>query len=237
MYGLKKFDLLIISGYKKNKFTITKIVKTDHERLKTLAWWSYDPSLTALVVKKMRYGEQKKEDIEKIKQESLEKKEEKKSEWSPRTSENDIASLSEDIWESENEDNGESEEMLSEDSLELTENEEQNDSLSDEEESEESFESNREETSEENSGTPSEKTSEGTPEGKTEQPENTTSPQLEIQISYLSNIIMFQLSGVIKSNPGNIPILLKGVQGENAEKIVSVTPEALERIKNLLHLS
>lgn len=240
MYGLKKFDLLIISGYKKNKFTITKIVKTDHERLKTLAWWSYDPSLTALVVKKMRYGEQKKEDIEKIKQESLEKKEEKKSEWTPRTSENDIASLSEDIWESENEDNGESEEILSEDSLELTENEEQTDSLSDEEEPEESFESNHEETSEENSGTVSEKTSEGTLEGKTEEPENTTSPQLEIQISDLSNIVMFQLSGVIKSNPWNVPILLKGVQGgntENTEKIVSVTPETLERIKNLLHLS
>ncbi len=127
--------------------------------------------------------------------------------------------------------------MISGDSLELTENEEQTDSLSDEEEAEEPFESNREETSEENSGTVSEKTSEGTPEGKTEEPGNTTSPQLEIQISNLSNIIMFQLSGVIKSNPGNIPILLKGVQGENTEKIVSVTPEALERIKNLLHLS
>lgn len=85
--------------------------------------------------------------------------------------------------------------------MELTENEEQTDSLSDEEESEESFESNHEETSEENSGTPSKKTSEGTPEGKTEEPENTISPQLEIQISDLSNIVMFQLSGVIKSNP------------------------------------
>ena len=126
--------------------------------------------------------------------------------------------------------------MIPEDSLELSENEEQNDSLSDEEESEESFESNREETS----GTVSEKTSEGIPEGKTKEPENTTSPQLEIQISDLSNIIMFQLSGIIKSNPGNVPLLLKGVQGgntENTEKIVSVTPEALERIKNLLHLS
>ena len=130
--------------------------------------------------------------------------------------------------------------MLSEETSEFTENEEQTDSLSDEEESEESFESNHEETSEENSGTVSEKTSEGTPEGKTEEPENATSPQLEIQISDLSNIIMFQLSGVIKSNPGNIPLLLKGVQGGNTgntEKIVSVTPEALERIKNLLHLS
>ena len=48
---------------------------------------------------------------------------------------------------------------------------------------------------------------------------------------------MFQLSGIIKNNPGDIPLLLKGIQGENPEKIVSVSPDAFERIKNLLHHS
>ena len=48
---------------------------------------------------------------------------------------------------------------------------------------------------------------------------------------------IFQLSGIIKNNPWNIPIILKGVKGENTEKEMLVTPEALERIKDLLNHS
>lgn len=65
--GLEKFDLVIVHGYKKNRISINKIIKTDHEKLKSLAGGSYDPGDTVVKVKKARYGEQRKADIERIK--------------------------------------------------------------------------------------------------------------------------------------------------------------------------
>jgi hypothetical protein len=70
--GLEKFDLVIIHGFRKNNRTqITKIIKTTHNKLKELAGGSYDPADTVVKVKKARYGEQKKLDLEKIKAEAI----------------------------------------------------------------------------------------------------------------------------------------------------------------------
>lgn len=64
---LSKFDLIIVHGYKKNRIMISKVIKTTHEKLKLLAGWSYNPEETVVKVKKLRYWEQKKADLERIK--------------------------------------------------------------------------------------------------------------------------------------------------------------------------
>jgi len=76
--GLQKFDLLIIhgqgreyeskrTGERKCALQISKIIKTSRERLQSLAGGSYSPEDTVVKVKKARYGEQKKADLERIK--------------------------------------------------------------------------------------------------------------------------------------------------------------------------
>lgn len=68
-YGLSKFDLVIVSWRKKNRIQISKIVKTSREKLKELAWGSYDEKDTVSEVKKARAGEQQQLNIERIKAE------------------------------------------------------------------------------------------------------------------------------------------------------------------------
>ena len=68
-YGLTKFDLVIVSWRKKNRIQISKIVKTSREKLKELAWWSFDENDTVSAVKKARAGEQQQLNIERIKAE------------------------------------------------------------------------------------------------------------------------------------------------------------------------
>ena len=68
-YWLEKFDLVIVSWRKKNRIQISKIVKTSREKLKELAWGSYDEKDTVSSVKKARAGEQQQLNIERIKAE------------------------------------------------------------------------------------------------------------------------------------------------------------------------
>ena len=68
-YWYQKFDLVIVSWWKKNRFQVTKIVKTSREKLKELSWTSYDEKETVFEVKKARAGEQQQLNIERIKAE------------------------------------------------------------------------------------------------------------------------------------------------------------------------
>ena len=68
-YWLQKFDLVIVSWWKKNRIQISKIVKTSREKLKELAGGSYDEKDTVSAVKKARAGEQQQLNIERIKAE------------------------------------------------------------------------------------------------------------------------------------------------------------------------
>ena len=70
-YWLQKFNLVIVSWRKKNRIQISKIVKTSREKLKELAWWSYDENDTVAYVKKARAGEQQQLNISRIKAEIL----------------------------------------------------------------------------------------------------------------------------------------------------------------------
>jgi len=70
-YWLSKFDLVIVSWRKKNRIQISKIVKTSREKLKELAWGSYDDKDTVSEVKKARAGEQQQLNIERIKAEII----------------------------------------------------------------------------------------------------------------------------------------------------------------------
>jgi len=74
-YWLEKFDLVIVSWWKKNRIQISKIVKTSREKLKELAWGSYDEKDTVSAVKKARAGEQQQLNIERIKAEIAEQNE------------------------------------------------------------------------------------------------------------------------------------------------------------------
>lgn len=67
-----RFDLVILYGSKNNgRVYLDKIIKTDYETLVKLAGGKYDPEWTVARAKKERYGDQKHEEIEKIKAESL----------------------------------------------------------------------------------------------------------------------------------------------------------------------
>ena len=68
-YWLEKFDLVIVSWWKKNRIQISKIVKTSREKLRELAWDAYDDKATVSSVKKARAGEQQQLNIERIKAE------------------------------------------------------------------------------------------------------------------------------------------------------------------------
>ena len=68
-YWLQKFDLVIVSWWKKNRIQISKVVKTSREKLKELAWGSYDENDTVSAVKKARAWEQQQLNIERIKAE------------------------------------------------------------------------------------------------------------------------------------------------------------------------
>ena len=66
-----RFDLVILYGSKNNgRVYLDKIIKTDYETLVKLAGGKYDPEWTVARAKKERYGDQKHEEIEKIKAES-----------------------------------------------------------------------------------------------------------------------------------------------------------------------
>lgn len=68
----KKFDLIILYGSKPTgRIYIDKIVKTDYETLMRLAGGKFDPERTVVRAKKERYGQQKAQEIEKIKAEQL----------------------------------------------------------------------------------------------------------------------------------------------------------------------
>lgn len=67
-----KFDLVILYGSKKNgRVYLDKIIKTDYDTLIKLAGGKYDPEWTVARAKKERYGDQKNEEIEKIRSEAL----------------------------------------------------------------------------------------------------------------------------------------------------------------------
>ena len=68
-YWYQKFDLVIVSWWKKNRFQVAKIVKTSRKKLKELSWTSYDEKETVFEVKKARAGEQQQLNIERIKAE------------------------------------------------------------------------------------------------------------------------------------------------------------------------
>ena len=74
-YWLTKFDLVIVSWWKKNRIQISKIVKTSREKLKELAGGSYDEKDTVSAVKKARAGEQQQLNLERIKAEIAEQNE------------------------------------------------------------------------------------------------------------------------------------------------------------------
>lgn len=56
----KKFDLLIISWYKWRSTSIDKIIKTSRESLVRQSWEKYDPTMTVVKAKWLRFGEMKK---------------------------------------------------------------------------------------------------------------------------------------------------------------------------------
>ena len=70
-YWFQKFDLVIVQWRKKTRIQISKITKTSREKLKELAWWSYDEKDTVSSVKKARAGEQQQLNIERIKSEII----------------------------------------------------------------------------------------------------------------------------------------------------------------------
>ena len=68
-YWFQKFDMVMVFWWKKNRIQISKIVKTSHERLKQLAWWSYNESDTVSAVRKARAWEKRQLDFNRIKAE------------------------------------------------------------------------------------------------------------------------------------------------------------------------
>ena len=68
--NFQKFDLIILYGSKSNgRVYIDKLVKTSYEKLKKLAGWRFDPERTVVRAKKERYGDIKKQELERIKAE------------------------------------------------------------------------------------------------------------------------------------------------------------------------
>ena len=79
---LEKFDVVIVHGFwttyenkktweKRQRLNVSKIIKTTHEKLKSLAGGSYSLDDTVVSVKKARYGEQKQLNLEKIRAQTL----------------------------------------------------------------------------------------------------------------------------------------------------------------------
>ncbi|MFZ2150516.1 MAG: DNA polymerase III subunit alpha [Candidatus Absconditicoccaceae bacterium] len=66
----KKFDILIISGYKGRSISIDKIIKTSRDNLVKQSGERYDPEMTVVKAKGMRFGEMKKA-LEEVKIEKL----------------------------------------------------------------------------------------------------------------------------------------------------------------------
>ena len=70
VFNLQRFDLIILYGSKNNgRVYIDKLIKTSYEKLKKIAWWRFDPERTVVRAKKERYGDIKKQELEKIKAE------------------------------------------------------------------------------------------------------------------------------------------------------------------------
>ena len=70
VFNLQRFDLIILYGSKNNgRVYIDKLIKTSYEKLKKIAWWRFDPDRTVVRAKKERYGDIKKQELEKIKAE------------------------------------------------------------------------------------------------------------------------------------------------------------------------
>ena len=93
-YWLEKFDIVMVYGWKKNRIQISKIVKTSHEKLKELAWSSYNEADTVISVKKARAWEQQQLNIDRIKAEIAEKNE-KIVENDMKATENDLENIGE----------------------------------------------------------------------------------------------------------------------------------------------
>lgn len=69
---LKKFDLVIVHGSKRNeRVFLDKLITTDYESLVLLAGGKFDPERTVARAKKERYGQERSEEIEKIKSEKI----------------------------------------------------------------------------------------------------------------------------------------------------------------------
>lgn len=61
LLDFKKFDILIIHWYKSRSLSIDKIIKTSRENLIKKAWTKYDPEMTVIKAKWLRFGEIKKQ--------------------------------------------------------------------------------------------------------------------------------------------------------------------------------
>jgi DNA polymerase III alpha subunit len=71
---INKFDLIMLHWSKKWwRVFLDKMVRTDYETLKRLAWDRFDPEWTVVRAKKERYWDQKQNEIQKIKTEEVKK--------------------------------------------------------------------------------------------------------------------------------------------------------------------
>ena len=71
---INKFDLIMLHWSKKWwRVFLDKMVRTDYDTLKRLAWDRFDPEWTVVRAKKERYWEQKQSEINKIKTEEVKK--------------------------------------------------------------------------------------------------------------------------------------------------------------------
>ena len=112
-YWLEKFDLVIVSWWKKNRIQISKIVKTSREKLKELAGGSYDEKDTVSAVKKARAGEQQQLNLERIKAEIAEQNEKMAEENKENLTKN-ISSVENEVAEDIESENAEVDEELNE---------------------------------------------------------------------------------------------------------------------------
>ena len=64
MLDFKKFDIIMITGYKGRSISLEKIVRTSIEQLKSQAGGKFDPSMTVIRAKALRNSNKKEELIQ-----------------------------------------------------------------------------------------------------------------------------------------------------------------------------
>jgi len=145
-YWLQKFDLVIVSWWKKNRIQISKIVKTSREKLKELAGGSYDEKDTVSAVKKARAGEQQQLNIERIKAEIAAENEkmaeENKENLTKISSDNVQDNLAEEVEDIEEFEDAEINEELNEIEENIDDNDEKNAQIEEENENIDNLEDN-----------------------------------------------------------------------------------------------